>query len=151
MKKHIFKIFLIGWLVFIFYLSNKDFYITNDLSMSITKVLIHITNFLNLTDISEEYMDIAIIIFNHPLRKIAHIIEYFILALIIFNFFKTRNLKNKKYFLTFILCFIYALFDEYHQTFIDGRNGQFGDCLIDMFGCVFYLSLVHRTTKSKKK
>jgi VanZ family protein len=30
--------------------------------------------------------------------------------------------------------FLYACSDEYHQTFVEGRIGQFSDVLIDMVG-----------------
>lgn len=31
-------------------------------------------------------------------------------------------------------CFIYAITDEFHQTFITGRTGQFSDVIIDTIG-----------------
>jgi VanZ family protein len=60
-------------------------------------------------------------------RKIAHITEFFVLYLLAFNV-----MRNKKYALIFSL--IYAVSDEYHQTFVQGREGCVRDVLIDSIG-----------------
>ncbi len=39
-----------------------------------------------------------------------------------------------------ILCYIYAVFDEIHQLFIEGRTATFKDTLLDESG--FFLALV---------
>ena len=56
-------------------------------------------------------------------------------------------LKGTKLFIFALsICFIYACTDEYHQTFVSGRTGQFTDSLIDTFGgtlgCLFYNSIL---------
>ena len=43
--------------------------------------------------------------------------------------------------LCIIICFIYAGSDEYHQTFVDGRTGQFSDVLIDTAGSIVGASI----------
>ena len=69
------------------------------------------------------------------LRKLAHISEYTILTLLLINALKEQGLSRKKILLLAIsLAFFYAISDEYHQTFILGRNGTFRDVLIDSSG-----------------
>lgn len=71
-------------------------------------------------------------------RKSAHFLEY---AILYFLFY--RALKNMTKFpireilsIAFALTFLYALTDEYHQTFIDGRTGKFFDIGVDSLGAV---------------
>ena len=69
------------------------------------------------------------------LRKLAHISEYTILTLLLINALKEQGLSRKKILLLAIgLAFFYAISDEYHQSFILGRNGTFRDVLIDSSG-----------------
>ena len=91
---------------------------------------------------------------NLPLRKIMHFTEYLILSLLLLNALTKTNIKNK-YFITIIICFLYAITDEYHQTFIDGRTGKFIDVLIDttgsMLGLIIYNKITQKNTKRDKK
>jgi len=72
-------------------------------------------------------------------RKLAHIGEYTILALLAalvicsvpVPCFNRHNLP-----IVFFVTFITACSDEWHQTFVPGRSGVFGDVLVDMIGFV---------------
>ncbi len=78
------------------------------------------------------------------LRKIAHILEYAILTFLLLRaFFSMGNQPraNKTLALAIIVAFLYALTDEYHQTFIFGRQGKVGDVGIDTIG-ILITSLV---------
>ena len=86
---------------------------------------------------------------NLPLRKVAHASEYLIFSLLIINALKQSNIKHE-YIITIIICFIYACTDEYHQTFIQGRTGQFTDSLIDTLGALIGIILVLIKCKLKK-
>lgn len=145
------KIILIAlsiiWMIVIFLFSNRNYYDSNKDSMGlIYQATSIISNVINIED--EEILTV-IATFNKPVRKLAHMIEYFVLALLIFNFFKGYRLKTKKYYLTLLICFVYALLDEYHQSFINGRTGQLVDCFIDISGSIIYLFLVFKTNKIK--
>ena len=83
---------------------------------------------------------------NGVMRKIAHFTIYLILGASLANAF--RNLKPKKFptfkplVISLVIAVIYAAFDEYHQSFIPGRDGNPADILIDGLGalagiCVF--------------
>jgi len=69
------------------------------------------------------------------LRKLAHITEYAILTWLLIRALKEYQLTNKQIiFLAISLAVLYALSDEYHQTFILGRQGTLRDVLIDSSG-----------------
>ncbi len=72
---------------------------------------------------------------NKPLRKVAHASEYLILTILLIVALTNSGVKGKTVFIiALIICFLYACTDEYHQTFVNGRTGQFTDTLIDTFG-----------------
>ncbi|MFI5206348.1 MAG: VanZ family protein [Candidatus Paceibacterales bacterium] len=87
---------------------------------------------------------------NFITRKLAHILEYFILSFLIMRAFGFRN-----YFLTIIIALLYATSDEYHQTFVIGRSGKFSDIIFDLSGIllgtgfVLWKKLPNRPKKPK--
>ena len=42
-----------------------------------------------------------------------------------------------------LIAVLYALADEFHQTFVPGRHGQFMDVLIDTAGIMITMALAH--------
>ena len=90
------------------------------------------------------------------IRKIAHGLIYFGLAILVFNLL-IHLLKRKLIIydiFTLIICFLYACSDEYHQTFVIGRGGMISDVLIDTLGatigCLF-INIVYKIVKNSKK
>ena len=104
-----------------------------------------IANELGITDKqpNQEQKEKAIDELNYPLRKVAHASEYFIFTIPILIELKNSGIKGtRKFIIALTICFIYACTDEYHQTFVKGRTGQFTDSLIDTAGgfvsCLIY-------------
>ncbi len=77
-------------------------------------------------------------------RKSAHMLEYFGLCLCIGMHVRMRkgrlSIKNIAVILT--ICILYAISDEVHQLFIEGRAGQVRDVLIDTAGAVAAMTLL---------
>lgn len=78
---------------------------------------------------------------NFVTRKLAHLIEYAILCFLFFRGLKNTLKLNLHQILAlaFLLTVLYALSDEYHQTFISGRTGRFLDIGIDSLGALLGL------------
>lgn len=74
-------------------------------------------------------------------RKFAHFTEYAILCLLFFRGFKnmTGFAKPRLLLLSFLLTVLYALTDEFHQTFVSGRSGKIFDVGVDSLGAFFGL------------
>ncbi len=73
-------------------------------------------------------------------KKTGHFLAYAGLALLALR----AVWGGKRPYLTAtILVLLYALTDEFHQTFIPGRNGTLVDVAIDMSGALTCLWLVH--------
>jgi len=137
--KIILIVILFVWLFVIFSFSRMSGSESNQKSKgTIDKVLTqaaNITNKLNITDVNTESAKKIPIIeqLNTPLRKCMHAGIYFVLSILMFIVLKSFDVKTWKAFLvSVILAFFYACSDEYHQTLVEGRTGQFSDVIIDM-------------------
>ncbi|PJA87116.1 MAG: hypothetical protein CO141_01125 [Candidatus Moranbacteria bacterium CG_4_9_14_3_um_filter_42_9] len=84
-------------------------------------------------------------------RKSFHVIEYFIL-LILFHKALSWDFKYEKA-LAFsaVLALIYGISDEWHQTFVFGRDGTIRDVAIDLTGILAALIFISFITKWKKR
>ena len=85
-------------------------------------------------------------------RKAAHMSEYAILAL--FTYYALIKIAfNKRiiFQITFLISFLYACSDEFHQLFISGRSGQFTDIIIDSTGCLIMLLFLYLWQKKKNE
>ncbi len=135
-----------GWCLAIFKLSDMDAVNSNDKSTSLVeKAIRKVIDITNEYDISHAYpsdekIQEATEFINAPLRKVAHATVYCVMAILII-LTGTILFKHRHYLAlclaTIFLCFVFAMTDEYHQTFIDGRTGQMLDVIIDTAGaCV---------------
>jgi VanZ family protein len=67
--------------------------------------------------------------------KSFHLIEYAALAVFLFiGFLKYRH--------TIICAYLYALSDEFHQSFIPGREGRLRDTFIDLLGIFIGVAVI---------
>ena len=124
MKKLIIKILLvILWMIVIFCFSNQKSTDSTKLSNGFIKNTI--------CKVDKGDCDKTINKFFKPVRKSAHFCVYLILGLLVMNCFDV----NKKYILySLLICLLYSISDEIHQTFISGRSGEILDIFIDVFG-----------------
>lgn len=142
-------VLVILWMGVIFWFSSMPSTESNNKSEgTINKIIettVETTNKVGLTDKhpSEKKMNQVVEYLNYPLRKCMHASVYFILVLLLLNTFRLSNIPLKKAILfSILICFLYACSDEFHQTFVTGRTGQFSDSLIDtaggILGVLFY-------------
>ena len=111
------------------------------ISMTIGKIIDVFYDDISINEKQEIIENIKI-----PIRKLAHISEFFILTILVSLYINCYNIDIKRLLLiTFIISFIYACSDEFHQLFIEGRSGSIIDICIDMIGC----SIIHHILKRK--
>jgi VanZ family protein len=76
-------------------------------------------------------------------RKAAHLIEYAILAMVVWRaLYYGTNLKVKTslpFVSVWLAATLVAAADEYHQSFVPSRGAAWGDVLIDSGGAIFGL------------
>ena len=76
-------------------------------------------------------------------RKLAHFGIYTALGIASIAFLVTLNIsKAKQTLITTVWGILYASTDEFHQTFINGRNGSILDVILDTSGVIFGIAIV---------
>jgi len=74
-------------------------------------------------------------------RKIAHFTEYAILGFLAARAFRPYR---RWFLISAVLIIVYALLDEYHQSYVPSRTASIFDSFIDMAGGLTALMIVHR-------
>ena len=74
--------------------------------------------------------------FKNDVRKLAHILIYLVLAILVNITFISHFQRNKTVcvILTAVFCTLYAISDEIHQYFVPGRGMEIKDVVIDCIG-----------------
>lgn len=131
MRKYITFIIILAWLGIIFLLSSQLASTSNALSKEVTKVVVSAVEVVNPnTDLTLETL-------NNKVRKNAHFFIYFVLAILLLSSLRHRGKLNlRNIFIAFSFCILFAVTDEFHQLFVDGRGGQLRDILIDSSGAL---------------
>lgn len=118
---------LIFWLVFISFASTDEFSASNTSRIIGPLVLWFFPNTNPETLATIHFLT----------RKAAHFTEYFILGILSARvFYRSSNGTLSRHWFQFALALvgIYALFDEYHQSFVPSRTSSIFDSLIDIAG-----------------
>ena len=129
---------LLLWLAFISYASSDSFSAGNT-----SRIIGPLIRWL-FPDASPD----SLLVVHMITRKLAHFTEYAILGFLAARAFRTseRPAINSRWFLiSLTLIVVYALADEYHQSFVPTRTGTIYDSLIDIVGGVTALILVKKT------
>lgn len=127
-KKRIYGILTVAVMLIIFLFSDQPGHESSALSGTIANLLKNAGLILNV-------------------RKCAHIFLYFCLGMSS-SLYCAECLERRPYMVAAMFCFLYSCSDEWHQTFIVGRTGSFGDVGIDaigfalgILGCWYYKKL----------
>jgi hypothetical protein len=81
-------------------------------------------------------------------KKSGHTVGYAILALL---YWRAFEFKDGKRWATWLLALLYAITDEFHQSFVPGRHPTISDVMIfDNFGVLISLWLVTQYRKQKR-
>jgi len=79
------------------------------------------------------------------ISSIVHILMYGgLAALAIISFYQSGFKLKKSCLQGFLLAIVYGVTDEYHQSFVPGREMSFGDWLLDVFGSVLAVCFLIR-------
>ena len=128
---------LIAWLVFISFASSDNFNAENT-SRIIGPLILWLFPNTSLETLA---------VIHFITRKIAHFTEYAILGFLAARAFRTsprRAIRQRWFLICVALVVIYALVDEYHQSFVPSRTASIFDSLIDMAGGITALIIVRK-------
>jgi VanZ family protein len=125
---------LVVWLVFISYASSDNFSADNT-----SRIIGPLVLWLFPSTSPETMATIHFIT-----RKLAHFTEYAILGFLAARAFR----PYRRWFLISVaLVVVYALIDEYHQSFVPSRTASIFDSLIDMSGGLTALVIVLKRSR----
>ncbi|MCR5527459.1 MAG: VanZ family protein [Lachnospiraceae bacterium] len=138
---------------FIFWMSAQPADKSTDISTSFTKEIEMVVKVFTNQDWTQEEMDLVAQERDQPIRKIAHMTEYAVLALSFALALYVWEIKGKKfYIIVFLSSVAYAFTDEYHQSFVEGRYDSLVDVAIDSTGALIaILILLAIANKCKRK
>jgi VanZ family protein len=81
-------------------------------------------------------------------KKGGHIVGYAVLA---FTYWRALEFKGNKRWVAWFLAILFALTDEFHQSFVAGRHSTIWDVMLfDNLGALISLWLVNRYRKQKR-
>ena len=107
------------------------------LSQEVTERVVHSINYRLQMGWTPAEQALKVILLEFYVRKLAHFSEYLLLAVtLIIPLYAHGVRKARVIFYTMLICVLYAITDEYHQSFIDGRSPQVRDVLIDSSGAL---------------
>lgn len=86
-------------------------------------------------------------LFRTLFMKSAHVVVYAVMYVLALRAFSTN--KKAAVHQAILFCFLYAVSDEFHQTFVPGRGGRVSDVLIDMGGVVLSWASVRYIQRAK--
>lgn len=152
MRKILAWLIVILWMVIIFYFSQQPAFDSKGLSTNVTSRLIDIAEKVTpLDNLQVKELDSIV-------RKYAHFTIYFFLGIFALLALKLTGLKHSlSAIIALILCMIYAVTDEYHQLFVEGRGAQLKDIFIDWAGAATgitvatLLGLIGKTGKPRSE
>lgn len=129
LKKMLPWLLLVFLMIIIFYLSNQPIGESRDLTKkTMTMVADGVENFIPI-DTFKTHSIVSLF------RKSAHFFLYLVMAVIVMFALKSIGIRGKKAIvLTLVICIVFAISDEIHQLFVDGRGAQVKDVFIDGFG-----------------
>lgn len=114
-------------------------------SSNITREVIVSTSSL-FTNVDKNSKDMERIVekTSFPLRKCAHFFMYFALSFLIMNALYINGVKKNTLIITSIICILFAITDETHQLFVNGRSGKVVDVFLDSSASLICAFLYHR-------
>ena len=148
-KAIFFHLFVVGWMLAIFHFSAQPGEESSDLSGGVSYWLAQqVSRIFHLDWKEVKLLEVAEMI-HYPIRKLAHMTEYGILAVLTFGAAETyQSLRQgkRRYLTAVLVTFLYAVSDELHQLFVPGRDGRFTDVLVDTTGAVIGLVVMNGVT-----
>ena len=116
---------------------------SGNLSYEVSHKIVEIGNEVLQKDLDEWEIDQIAYEIEYPVRKAAHMTEYFILAVTVSFPFYVYGLRGFPLMIVAeLICVGFACLDEYHQSFVAGRGPSKRDVMIDSIGIAAGVILV---------
>ena len=118
--------------------SAQDASASGNLSFKVSYKIVEIGNEVLERGLDETEIEVFADRIEYPVRKLAHMTEYFMLAVAVSFPFYVYGLRGFPLMLVAgLICVGFAAGDEYHQSFVAGRGPSVKDVGIDSIGAFF--------------
>jgi VanZ family protein len=117
-------------MAFIFWMSTETF--SSEYTLSLLEIVIRSL----VPEISTQGLDLI----HTVIRKAGHVVEYFILGLLLFRSFRGGSISSWNWrwpFFAVIVVVLWAASDEFHQSFVSTRTASVVDVGMDTAGGIF--------------
>ncbi len=140
LKRIILMLLLLIWMFVVFSFSNQDATTSTGTSNIIVLKVAEAFDIVEQDGIDQ---------ISFVVRKLAHFTLYAVGGIISFGLLSTysTNLK-KKFLISEIICMLYAISDEIHQSFVPGRSAEIKDVVIDSLGAFCGMFFVYKIIDS---
>lgn len=132
-KKIISTILVILWMLIVFYFSHQQGTGSSSTSKKVSTIIVNIFDIKH--EMQTEQKNELIEKIEPYIRKLAHFTIYAVGGILIINCMYVYGEKYKKTVLSASgIGIFYAITDEIHQLFVNGRSGKVTDVIIDSIG-----------------
>lgn len=139
-QRIIFAILTIMTFTIIFIFSSQNGEKSGSTSRGFTRKIIEILQIDK--NMEEEKKELLIENCQYIVRKLAHFTIYAIAGINMAGFINTYNLNKKNEIIAIVAAgFVYAVLDEFHQTFLESRTPAVKDVVIDTLGVIFGIGI----------
>ena len=133
----------IGWMTLIFLFSGEGSMKSSEMSGGVTKT-VQRTFFQEWESLSSKEYDDHMSGLHFFIRKTAHFMEFLILGVLLSGTLLSFGIRPVFAFLfSWAAGALYALSDEWHQSFVSGRSSSLFDVLIDCAGVFFGIAVLY--------
>ncbi len=149
----------VTWMVLIFLMSAQPAEESSAVSGGITETIVSILT-PGFESLSEAEQQALVEAWHEPVRKLAHLTEYAVLGWLLTASLYLTDIPMKASAISAVgISFLYAISDEWHQSFVEERGPGVGDVVIDLAGAmlgvaaliVLYLAIRHAYRKRNSK
>jgi VanZ family protein len=127
----------ISWMIAIFFVTQLPYFTGENTSKVIQKVVVAEHKTINNTP-NTDHTDVNKL--NLIVRKATHIVVFGILAILMYKALETYRFA---YIFSWTLTVLYAITDEWHQSFMPGRVAAYWDVFFDSIGAFLALLLTY--------
>lgn len=135
-------VLLLGWMNVISGFSSQDGQESSGLSTKVSCTVVRFYDNINGKHLTEEQILEQAGRIENLIRKMAHMTEFGILAVLFLLVFTSFGMKRLRFLASPAAALLYAALDELHQLFVEGRSSKVTDVLIDFAGAVLAVAVV---------
>lgn len=125
----------------IFGFSSQNGEQSGGISRKVTETILKVSS--NYNKLEEEEKEVVLHRTESIIRKIAHFSIYTVVGCLLMGLLSTYKLKDKwRMIMTIVIGILYAISDEFHQSFSPGRSPKVTDVYIDTLGVLLGILLI---------